>query len=270
MTIRLEELFPEKLHPVLNSILPGGNRWHEKLENIPQVGCLENCPFYGSCRGHGPSQKLCSDDWGKTPAKTNAWMVLKHIFDNFHYYNCGDLAPEYAGPLASEISEILDFPFESGLSSSEALAIVKVRLKQAEFKANLFALWEGCSIEGLEIAHNFLIASHIKPWAQSSDLEKVSQYNGLLLPTNYDYLFDRHLISFSPQGTVMLHSSVELKNLYGVLGIDHEAHLRPLHETCIQFLSEHNKRFQIVGEKMSNNALHSDVLAAASRHQGRG
>lgn len=250
MPTKLKDLFPQRLHPVLNSVLPGGVRWHEKTERIANFGCLEFCPYSESCRGFGPSGKLCSDDWREAPAKTATWMVLKHVFDNFHYYNSGDLSPEYAQPLVSEIAEILDFPFESGLSPTEALAIVKVRLKQAEFKANLFAIWGGCSIEGLDIAKNYLIASHIKPWAQSSDEEKISGYNGLLLPTNYDYLFDRHLISFSPKGEIMLHTTADMMRLYEVLGITPDAKLSSVPEESMQFMSLHNSQFHLTCRKL--------------------
>ncbi|QSX35344.1 HNH endonuclease [Shewanella avicenniae] len=252
MITKIKDVFPERVHPVMDSIFPGGVEWHWKVKNVKKFGCLKSCPTYEKCRGCGPSGKLCSVEWTETPAKTAAFMVLKHIFDNFHYYNCDDLADEFALPLASEISEVLDFPFESNLSPAEALAIVKVRLKQAEFKANLFLLWEGCSIDGIEIAANYLIASHIKPWAQASDSQKVSRYNGLLLPTNYDYLFDRHLISFNQHGMIMLHSLAELENLYGILGIDPEAKLSFLPEETMQFLSGHNEQFHQVHAKMTN------------------
>ena len=62
------------------------------------------------------------------------------------------------------------------LSPAEALAIVKIRLRQVEFKANLFRLWRGCSLREVSVNLRFLVASHIRPWAKSTDADKISQW----------------------------------------------------------------------------------------------
>ncbi len=49
-----------------------------------------------------------------------------------------------------------------------------------------------------------LRASHIKPWAQSSNEERLSADNGFLLSANLDALFDRHLISFLDNGEMLI------------------------------------------------------------------
>ena len=54
-----------------------------------------------------------------------------------------------------------------------------------------------------------MVASHIKPWRDSTDKEKVSIHNGLLLCPNHDKLFDSGFISFDDDGRIMI-SSVEL------------------------------------------------------------
>ncbi|MGH8783212.1 HNH endonuclease [Paraburkholderia sp.] len=41
-----------------------------------------------------------------------------------------------------------------------------------------------------------LIASHIKPWRESDNEERLDGMNGLLLATHADRLFDRYLMSF--------------------------------------------------------------------------
>ncbi|MFY8062388.1 MAG: HNH endonuclease [Usitatibacteraceae bacterium] len=41
-----------------------------------------------------------------------------------------------------------------------------------------------------------LVASHIKPWRDSSDRERLDSCNGLLLATHIDKAFDRYLLSF--------------------------------------------------------------------------
>ncbi len=49
-----------------------------------------------------------------------------------------------------------------------------------------------------------LRASHIKPWRNSSDQEKVDGNNGLLLAPHIDHLFDQGYISFMDVGDLIV------------------------------------------------------------------
>jgi predicted restriction endonuclease len=51
---------------------------------------------------------------------------------------------------------------------------------------------------------SILKASHIKPWRDCSDEERLDPYNGLLLIPNLDAAFDRGLMTFNPEGRIML------------------------------------------------------------------
>jgi putative restriction endonuclease len=51
---------------------------------------------------------------------------------------------------------------------------------------------------------SLLIASHIKPWRDSSDTEKLDGYTGLLLAPHVDRLFDRGFISFEDGGEILV------------------------------------------------------------------
>ena len=48
-----------------------------------------------------------------------------------------------------------------------------------------------------------LIASHIVPWRDSGDEERLDVENGILLSPNYDALFDKNLISFEDDGSIV-------------------------------------------------------------------
>lgn len=49
-----------------------------------------------------------------------------------------------------------------------------------------------------------LIASHIKPWAASTDAERIDPYNGYMLSPLYDKLFDRGFITFTENRHLIL------------------------------------------------------------------
>ena len=58
-----------------------------------------------------------------------------------------------------------------------------------------------------------LVASHIKPWAVSSNTERLSEDNGLLLSATYDRLFDSGLITFDRHGKIYLSSLIGIENI---------------------------------------------------------
>ena len=94
--------------------------------------------------------------------------------------------------------------FKEDLSfTTEAEKLVKVRLLQNKFRKSLFDVNNTCAVTGFKNSR-FLIASHIKPWAQSEELEKIDPYNGLLLTPNFDRLFDKGLISFDSNGKILV------------------------------------------------------------------
>jgi hypothetical protein len=244
----LEGVIPKKYHHVLDTILPGGEKWH----GDEKIDCLRSCPFNGRCNGYGPFD-LCTDKWGNVGTKPIVFGVIRHVLKYLNHYSHGDLAKSDVA-IAGEMLNALDFPFDESMSPTDTRAIISVRLRQAEFKQNLYDMWDGCSLADQEVERKYLIASHIQPWAKSSDKDRVDGFNGLLLPPNYDYLFDKHLITFSDDGKMMFHDDTlqGIQVLYDVLGINRNAKLRqPLQQEHIRFLAEHREEFENVGKELA-------------------
>lgn len=92
-------------------------------------------------------------------------------------------------------------------------AIIQSRIGQGEFRKSLIDKYNGrCIITGIDHP-NLLVASHIKPWAASSNKERLSVDNGLLLSATYDRLFDRGLITFNKYGKILLSSRIGAENI---------------------------------------------------------
>jgi putative restriction endonuclease len=89
------------------------------------------------------------------------------------------------------------------LAMTEQEQIVASRLGQGSFRRNVIRLWGSCSVTGLQTI-SLLRASHIKPWKDSDNNERLTPYNGLLLIPNYDFLFDRGYISFKDNGNILV------------------------------------------------------------------
>lgn len=90
------------------------------------------------------------------------------------------------------------------LTTTEKEAVCKLRIGQGLFKDLLLEKYS-CKCALCEISTiRMLIGSHIKAWADSNDAEKLDENNGLLLCAHHDALFDKHLISFEDNGTLLV------------------------------------------------------------------
>jgi predicted restriction endonuclease len=90
---------------------------------------------------------------------------------------------------------------------------------QGLFRDQLIEKYEGrCIVTGVDDTR-ILLASHIRPWAASSNEQRLSSENGFLLSPLYDKLFDIGLITFSDQGKIICSKELENKNI-NLLKID--------------------------------------------------
>jgi hypothetical protein len=148
-----------------------------------------------------------------------------------------------------DISEII----ENTSNPTERDALVKARIGQGKFRSDLVKVWqrgEKCVLTGLDVPE-LLVASHIKPWRESSNSERLDPMNGLLLATHADKLFDRYLMSFRTErsgcfciinkkirpavGALGLKEGMPLD--ITLLGLDQERRLKT-------YLLEHLKKFE--------------------------
>jgi hypothetical protein len=108
--------------------------------------------------------------------------------------------------VADQQEEAIKGRTDIGATSKEEL--VKSRRGQGVFKANVRLNEKGCRVTGVtDLLH--LRASHIKPWKDSTDEEKLNGCNGLLLAPHIDHLFDRGFISFSEEGSLLISKQVD-------------------------------------------------------------
>src|SRR5262249_22602703 len=66
-----------------------------------------------------------------------------------------------------------------------------------------------CGVTGCRISA-VLRASHIKPWSQSNNRERLDPENGILLAAHIDALFDQGLITFADDGTMLISNRVSV------------------------------------------------------------
>jgi len=117
--------------------------------------------------------------------------------------------------------------------------LVNARRGQGVFKANVRLNEKGCRITGVTDPLH-LLASHIKPWKDSTDEEKLNGCNGLLLAPHIDHLFDRGLISFSSDGRLLISEQLD-QMILAKWGIPEVKHVGAFTSDQIEFLRYHER-----------------------------
>lgn len=82
------------------------------------------------------------------------------------------------------------------ISTDEKKQINYARIGQGRYRK---ALLDECPICAITLVSDdrLLIASHIKPWVISDEIEKLDPKNGFMFTPTYDFLFDRGFITFT-------------------------------------------------------------------------
>lgn len=129
-------------------------------------------------------------------------------------------------------------------NETERKGLVTSRVGQGYYRQKIIERWEGkCPVSGMSIIP-ILIASHIVPWSQSNDEEKLDVNNGILLSPNVDALFDKHLISFENDGLILISDKVSRENR-DALGVSESMRIS-VSEGMIPFLEKHRQKFGAV------------------------
>jgi putative restriction endonuclease len=89
------------------------------------------------------------------------------------------------------------------LDSTTRKSLVNARRGQGLFRDRVAKHEHFCRITKVNNPSH-LIASHIKPWRESNNEERLSGGNGLLLTPSIDHLFDRGFISFEDNGDLII------------------------------------------------------------------
>lgn len=92
---------------------------------------------------------------------------------------------------------------ESAMQPTEKEQLVKARQGQGLFRQRVMEIEKGCRITRV-CDERFLVASHIKPWRDSSNEERLDGHNGLMLAPHVDRLFDKGWISFADNGHLLV------------------------------------------------------------------
>jgi HNH endonuclease len=119
------------------------------------------------------------------------------------------LAARDVKPIAADDLDSWERKLEQGVVNdpsvpeTDRLAIIRARKGQGLFKERVAKIESKCRVTGVENPVH-LIASHCKPWRDSTNEERLNGENGLLLTPSIDHLFDRGFIGFEDGGRLII------------------------------------------------------------------
>lgn len=159
----------------------------------------------------------------------NQGVYLAEISEEFALVLLDELGLSPAAVLAAEpvadVDEVADEQAQEAvqgrtdIGETQKQQLVLARRGQGVFKANVRLNETRCRLTGVSDP-SYLIASHIKPWRDCTDPEKLDGCNGLLLSPHVDRLFDRGLISFADDGKVLKSTKLP-PAVWSAWGLDH-------------------------------------------------
>lgn len=125
---------------------------------------------------------------------------------------------------------------------TERKGLITSRIGQGAYRDRVILRWNSkCAVTGFN-KPKLLIASHILPWSDATNQERLDPFNGILLSPNYDALFDRHFITFENSGNIILSDKLET-NAYKKLGVTGNEVIKDFSTDNHFYLEKHRQRF---------------------------
>lgn len=119
--------------------------------------------------------------------------------------------------------------------------ISRAREGQGKYRELLLEQCRFCPITMIS-DERLLIASHIKPWAASTEDEKIDPYNGYMLSPLFDKLFDRGFITFTEKRHLILSDFIS-PYTWKQINIKNGAFIKalPMDDKRIEYLNFHHE-----------------------------
>jgi hypothetical protein len=185
-------------------------------------------------------------DWLKERRACYRVNRIEGVVNDFVASIDGTLGEEFAeGRLFADLESANEY---SG-DATQREAYVLARLGQGLFRRKVLSLWDGrCAVTGCAV-EGVLRASHILAWRHSTDVERLDGHNGLPLVATLDALFDRYLISFDHEGSMLVSGSLDEAER-NRLGLPMPLRKTPSPKQQV-YLEQHRQAFQANQAKVS-------------------
>jgi len=130
---------------------------------------------------------------------------------------------------------------DQSIDETDRVSLVTARRGQGLFRKNVMRIERACRVTKVNRLEH-LIASHIKPWRDGNNSERLDGENGLLLTPTVDHLFDNGFISFEDMGRIIVSRVADPISLARMLGRVEDQNVGPFTEGQRKFLEYHREK----------------------------
>lgn len=194
--------------------------------------CLKNLNIRFNEKSPMVDKNLKLVEWKKTVPELAGWTNQIVLDFGSRWFNAKVV--EKAQKIEAEITSL-------NIDGVSKKAVVDVRVNHGIFRDLLLERYSECCLCKVENP-NLLIASHIKPWAESKPEERLDVDNGFLMCPNHDKLFDKGYITFDNNGKIRISKRLKENDMVS-LNVDSKMHIHiKLTENNKRYLKFHRKK----------------------------
>ncbi|MED2041296.1 MULTISPECIES: HNH endonuclease [Bacillus cereus group] len=194
----------------------------EKFEEISQLLPIKYSPFQSDAKGNQGYLYPCNEELA---------LKLIELISDLNIYEKKNEQLELS---VDEVRRTDNNTLIPVISETESEVKATIRIGQQKFRKALMELWNGkCALCGINLPE-LLRASHSKPWKDSTSMERLNSYNGVLLCCNHDALYDKGFITFDGQGRLHI-SPLIVETDYLTFGLTPKAKIEIHSENKLYF-----------------------------------
>ncbi|PFD75195.1 restriction endonuclease [Bacillus cereus] len=194
----------------------------EKFEEISQLLPIKYSPFQSDAKGNQGYLYPCNEELA---------LKLIELISDLNIYEKKNEQLELS---VDEVRRTENNTLIPVISETESEVKATIRIGQQKFRKALMELWNGkCALCGINLPE-LLRASHSKPWKDSTSMERLNSYNGVLLCCNHDALYDKGFITFDGQGRLHI-SLLVVETDYLIFGLRPKAKIEIHPENKLYF-----------------------------------
>lgn len=155
-----------------------------------------------------------------------------------------DSDTETASTILQQLSDI-DQLKDAAVPETQRVQLVKARVGQGLFRSLVLLKHPVCRVTGVA-DKRLLRASHIKPWKDSDNFERLDGNNGIMLSPHVDALFDQGLMSFEDNGCALFRNDLK-KEILDKWAIPASTSASPFQVSQRGYLKLHRERLDTIG-----------------------
>ncbi len=156
-----------------------------------------------------------------------------------------DSDTETASTVLQQLTDIDQLRISVEIPETQRAQLVKARVGQGLFRSLVLLKHPVCRVTGVS-DKRLLRASHIKPWKDSDNFERLDGNNGIMLSPHVDALFDQGLMSFEDNGRAIFRSDLN-KDVLEKWAIPPSHSASPFQTGQRVYLKMHRERLDAIG-----------------------